>query len=100
MTELVQADHQTEVSKPADVDGGLRLPFFDGRALVHLQLEGGAVTHRVAVSQGAFACMLGGDDRLAYHGVDRVKPGTGQLDLSAIPDCVRINLTLRRVTKV
>ena len=24
------------------------------------QLEGGAVTHRVAVSQGAFACMLGG----------------------------------------
>jgi sugar lactone lactonase YvrE len=26
------------------------------------QLEGGAVTHRVAVSQGAFACMLGGDD--------------------------------------
>ena len=26
------------------------------------QLEGGEVTHRVAVSQGAFACMLGGDD--------------------------------------
>ncbi|NIP16170.1 MAG: gluconolactonase [Pseudomonadales bacterium] len=26
------------------------------------QVEGGEVTHRVAVDQGAFACMLGGDD--------------------------------------
>lgn len=26
------------------------------------QLEGGEITHRVAVSQGAFACMLGGTD--------------------------------------
>ena len=26
------------------------------------QLQGGEVTHRVAVAQGAFACMLGGDD--------------------------------------
>lgn len=42
--------------------------------------------------------VLGGEDRLAYHGVDRVKPDTGPLDLSAIPGCVRINLTLRRVT--
>lgn len=42
--------------------------------------------------------VLGGDDRLAYHGVDRIKAGTGSLDLSSIPDCARINLTLRRVT--
>jgi len=26
------------------------------------QVEGGEITHRVAVDQGAFACMLGGDD--------------------------------------
>ena len=26
------------------------------------QIEGGAITHRVVVDQGAFACMLGGDD--------------------------------------
>lgn len=26
------------------------------------QVEGGKITHRVAVAQGAFACMLGGDD--------------------------------------
>ncbi len=26
------------------------------------QTEGGEITHRVAVGQGAFACMLGGDD--------------------------------------
>lgn len=43
--------------------------------------------------------VLGGDDRLAFHGVDRIKEGTGSLDLSQIPECARINLTLRRVTK-
>lgn len=31
------------------------------------QLEGGEVTHRVAVDQGAFACMLGGDDGRTLH---------------------------------
>ena len=43
--------------------------------------------------------VLGGEDRLAYHGVDRVKAETGPLDLSAIPGCARVNLTLRRVTR-
>lgn len=43
--------------------------------------------------------VLGGDDRLAYHGVDRIKPETSPLDLSEFPECARINLTLRRVTK-
>lgn len=42
--------------------------------------------------------VLGGEDRLAYHGVDRIKAGTGTLDLSAVPGCARVNLTLRRVT--
>jgi len=39
--------------------------------------------------------VLGGDARLAYHGVDRICPGTSSL----IPGGGRINLTLRRVTK-
>mgnify|MGYP002624448865 CR=1 FL=1 len=43
--------------------------------------------------------VLGGDDRLAFHGVDRIKAESGPIDLSQIPYCARINLTLRRVTK-
>ncbi len=38
--------------------------------------------------------VLGGASRRAYHGVDRIYPGTSRL----IPDGGRINLTLRRVT--
>ena len=38
--------------------------------------------------------VLGGEDRLAFHGVDRILPGTSQL----LPEGGRINLTLRRVT--
>jgi alkylated DNA repair protein (DNA oxidative demethylase) len=39
-------------------------------------------------------CMLGGASRRAYHGVDRILPGTSRL----LPKGGRINLTLRRVT--
>lgn len=39
--------------------------------------------------------VLGGEDRLAYHGIDRILPGTSDL----LPEGGRINLTLRRVTK-
>ena len=39
--------------------------------------------------------VLGGKDRLAYHGVDRILPGTSDL----LPEGGRFNLTLRRVTK-
>ncbi|MEO1207673.1 MAG: alpha-ketoglutarate-dependent dioxygenase AlkB [Pseudomonadota bacterium] len=39
--------------------------------------------------------VLGGEARLAYHGIDRVMPGTSDL---LAPDGGRINLTLRRVT--
>jgi len=39
--------------------------------------------------------VLGGKDRLAFHGVDRVLPGTSDL----ISEGGRFNLTLRRVTK-
>jgi DNA oxidative demethylase len=38
--------------------------------------------------------VLGGDARLAFHGVDRIYPGTSSL----LADGGRINLTLRRVT--
>jgi len=38
--------------------------------------------------------VLGGASRLAFHGVDRIYPGTSTL----IPGGGRINLTLRRVT--
>jgi alkylated DNA repair protein (DNA oxidative demethylase) len=39
--------------------------------------------------------VLGGEDRLAYHGIDRILQGTSDL----IPEGGRINLTLRRVTE-
>lgn len=43
--------------------------------------------------------VLEGDSRLAYHGVDRVLPGTSDLFRGGCPGGGRINLTLRRVTK-
>lgn len=39
--------------------------------------------------------VLGGRARLAYHGIDRVVPGTSDL----LPQGGRLNLTLRRVTR-
>lgn len=41
------------------------------------------------------AVVLGGEGRLAYHGVDRILPGTSTL----LPEGGRINLTLRRVAR-
>jgi len=41
------------------------------------------------------AVVLGGDGRLAFHGVDRILPGSSTL----LPEGGRINLTLRRVTR-
>jgi len=41
------------------------------------------------------AVVLGGAARLAFHGVDRVMPGTSTL----LPQRGRINLTMRRVTR-
>jgi DNA oxidative demethylase len=40
------------------------------------------------------AVVLGGEARLAFHGVDRIIPGTSRL----LAEGGRINLTLRRVT--
>jgi alkylated DNA repair protein (DNA oxidative demethylase) len=51
-------------------------------------------TNSVRLASGD-AVVLGGEGRLAFHGVDRILPGTSSL----LPDGGRINLTLRRVTK-
>jgi alkylated DNA repair protein (DNA oxidative demethylase) len=48
---------------------------------------------RVVLRSGD-VCLLGGLSRFAYHGIDRILPGTSSL----IPGGGRINLTLRRVT--
>ena len=51
-------------------------------------------THSLRLSSGD-ALVLGGDARLAFHGVDRIYPGTSRL----LSEGGRINLTLRRVTR-
>lgn len=43
--------------------------------------------------------VLGGLHRLAFHGVDRIYPGTSTLLTDWFPEGGRINLTLRRVTQ-
>lgn len=50
-------------------------------------------TQSVRLASGD-AVVLGGAGRLAYHGVDRIMPGTSTL----LPEGGRINLTIRRVT--
>lgn len=52
-------------------------------------------TNAVRLASGD-AVVLGGAGRLAFHGVDRILPGTSTL----LPEGGRINLTLRRVRKV
>jgi alkylated DNA repair protein (DNA oxidative demethylase) len=51
-------------------------------------------THSFRLASGD-ALVLGGEARLAFHGVDRIMPGTSTL----LPEGGRINLTLRRVTR-
>jgi alkylated DNA repair protein (DNA oxidative demethylase) len=50
-------------------------------------------THSMRLASGD-AIVLGGAARLAFHGVDRIMPGTSTL----LPEGGRINLTMRRVT--
>ncbi len=49
---------------------------------------------RIALGSGDVV-VLGGDARRAYHGLDRIHPGSSDL----VPWGGRINLTLRRVTR-
>jgi alkylated DNA repair protein (DNA oxidative demethylase) len=53
----------------------------------------GGATASLRLASGD-AVVLGGAARLAFHGVDRIMPGTSTL----LPEGGRINLTLRRVT--
>jgi alkylated DNA repair protein (DNA oxidative demethylase) len=46
--------------------------------------------------QSGDVVVLGGGARFAYHGVDRILPGTSDL----LPEGGRLNLTLRRVTRL
>jgi alkylated DNA repair protein (DNA oxidative demethylase) len=50
-------------------------------------------TRSVRLASGD-VCLLGGPSRRAFHGVDRVLPGTSRL----LPKGGRLNLTIRRVT--
>ena len=54
----------------------------------------GDPTRSIRLASGD-AVVLGGKARLAFHGVDRILPGTSTL----LPEGGRINLTLRRVTR-
>ena len=58
----------------------------------------GGPTRSLKLSSGDVV-VLGGADRLAFHGVDRLYPGTSTLLRDWFPEGGRINLTLRRVTK-
>ena len=58
-------------------------------------VERGGKTASVELKSGD-AFVFGGPSRLAYHGVDRIYPDTSAL----LKDGGRINLTLRRVTKI
>jgi DNA oxidative demethylase len=57
--------------------------------------ERGSKTQSFKLSSGD-VLVMGGESRLAYHGIDRVMPGTSTL----LKDGGRINLTLRRVSKL
>jgi alkylated DNA repair protein (DNA oxidative demethylase) len=60
--------------------------------------ERAGATRSLKLSSGDVV-VLGGDARLAFHGVDRVYPGTSTLLSDWFPEGGRVNLTLRRVTK-
>ena len=58
-------------------------------------LKRGDPTRSLPLASGD-AIVFGGPARLIFHGVDRIMPGTSTL----LPQGGRINLTLRRVTRV
>lgn len=55
-------------------------------------------TRRIALRSGDVV-IFGGEERLVYHGIDRILPGSSDLlPAGGFPEGGRINLTLRRVT--
>jgi DNA oxidative demethylase len=61
--------------------------------------ERGGATRSLKLSSGDVV-VFGGPSRLAFHGVDRLYPGTSSLLSGWFPDGGRINLTLRRVMRL
>ncbi len=59
----------------------------------------GGPTRSLKLSSGDVV-VFGGPSRLAFHGVDRLYPGTSSLLGGWFPDGGRVNLTLRRVTRL
>ena len=57
----------------------------------------GSATRSLKLSSGD-VIVLGGASRLAFHGVDRIYPGTSTLLAGWLPEGGRVNLTLRRVS--
>lgn len=57
-----------------------------------------APTRSIRLASGD-AVVLGGESRLAYHGIDRILAGSSTILSDWLPDGGRINLTLRRVTR-
>ncbi len=60
--------------------------------------ERGGPTRSLRLSSGD-VLVFGGAARLAFHGVDRIYPGTSTRLAGWLPDGGRINLTLRRVSR-
>jgi DNA oxidative demethylase len=54
----------------------------------------GGKTRSVTLASGD-VIVFGGAARLAYHGIDRIRPGTSRL----VPGGGRLSLTLRRVAR-
>lgn len=60
--------------------------------------ERGGPTRSLKLASGDVV-VFGGSSRLAFHGVDRLYPGTSHVLAGWFPEGGRINLTLRRVTR-
>lgn len=58
----------------------------------------GGQTRSLTLSSGDVV-VFGGASRLAFHGVDRIYPGTSTLLAGWFPEGGRVNLTLRRATQ-
>jgi alkylated DNA repair protein (DNA oxidative demethylase) len=57
-------------------------------------------TRSVKLASGAVV-VLGGESRMAHHGVDRIYPGSSTLlENFPVPGVRRVNLTLRRVSRI
>ncbi|NIY71492.1 alpha-ketoglutarate-dependent dioxygenase AlkB [Marivivens donghaensis] len=56
-------------------------------------LERGGKTESIWLESGD-VCVIGGEARLLYHGIDRIRPGSSSL----LPNGGRINVTMRVVT--